>query len=284
LVPGIVKGKHPADGGSAGLVRSEERGVIVLTIRRPPANALDNGTVTALRHAMEAILRRRDRVKAVVLTGDGDRFFSAGGDVKELEELTVQEGIARIRSFHAILVAMERMEAPVVCAVNGDAVGGGAELCLFSDYRIAVRSARFGLPEVNHGLLPASKSIRQAVRVLGLRESRRLLYGGDIICSEEALRVGFVDDLAADRGEMMRKAMSWAESVGSKPRMLTGPLKQTMLHTGASSDGDLLRRTIKDFRRYFGTQEVREQMRSVLKRWERSRQGNREEKSPGETG
>jgi Enoyl-CoA hydratase/carnithine racemase len=278
-----MKGKRPVDGGSAGLVRSEERGVVVLTIRRPPANALDNDTVIALRRAMEGIVRRKDRVKAVVLTGDGDRFFSAGGDVKELEGLTVQEGIVRIRSFHAILDAMERMEAPVVCAVNGDAVGGGAELCLFSDYRVAVRSARFGLPEVNHGLLPASKSIRQAVRVLGLREARRLLYGGNIIGAEEALRVGFVDDLAADRGELMLKAMSWAESVGSKPRALTGPLKRTMLHTGVSSDGELLRMTIKDFRRYFRTPEVREQMRSVLERWKSSRRKSHEGEPPGGT-
>lgn len=278
-----MKGKRPVDGGSAGLVRSEERGVIVLTIRRPPANALDNDTVVALRRAMEGIVRRKDRVKAVVLTGDGDRFFSAGGDVKELEGLTVQEGIVRIRSFHAILDAMERMEAPVVCAVNGDAVGGGAELCLFSDYRVAVRSARFGLPEVNHGLLPASKSIRQAVWVFGLREARRLLYGGNIIGAEEALRVGFVDDLAADRGELMLKAMSWAESVGSKPRALTGPLKRTMLHTGASSDEELLRMTIKDFRRYFRTPEVREQMRSVLQRWQSLRRKSHEGEPPGGT-
>lgn len=257
--------------------------MVVLTIRRPPANALDNGTVVALRRAMEGIVRQKDRVKAVVLTGDGDRFFSAGGDVKEFDGGTAREGVARIRSFHAVLVAMERVEAPIVCAVNGAAVGGGAELCLFSDYRVAVRSARFGLPEVNHGLLPVSKSIRQVVRVLGLREARRLLYGGDIIGAEEALRVGFVDDLAADRGELMRKAISWAESVGSKPRVLTWPLKRTMLHTGASSDGELLRMAVSDFRRYFRSAEAREQMRSVLQRWQRPRGGNHEGESHGGT-
>lgn len=241
---------------------------MVLTIRRPPANALDIGMTMALRRAMEGILRNGDRVRAVVLTGDGDRFFSAGGDVKELEELAVREGISRIRSFHSILDAMERIQAPVVCAVNGDAVGGGAELCLFSDYRVAVRSARFGLPEVNHGLLPASKSIRQAVRVLGLREARRLLYGGLIVSAEEALRVGFVDELVADRKELLEKAMAWAEAVGSKPRALTGPLKRTMLHTAAASDEELVRMTVADFRRYFRDPEVREEMRSVLRRWQ----------------
>lgn len=263
--------KRPGVAGPGGIDRSEERGVVVLTIRRPPANALDNATVMALRREMEKLARRGDEVKGIVLTGDGDRFFSAGGDVKELEGLTVRGGIARVRAFHAVVNLIERIDTPVVCAVNGYAVGGGAEFCLFADYRVAVRSARFGLPEVNHGLLPASKSIRQAVRVLGLREARKILYGGDIIDAEEALRVGFVDDLVADRKELMEKAVSWARSVGSKPKVLTGPLKRTMLQTAGSTDRELERMTITDFRRYFATAEVREQMRSVLGKWKRGR-------------
>ncbi|MBI5904629.1 MAG: enoyl-CoA hydratase/isomerase family protein [Deltaproteobacteria bacterium] len=247
--------------------------MVILTIRRPPANALDNATVMALRRAMEDLMRRGDDVKGIVLTGHGDRFFSAGGDVKELEGLTVRGGVARIRAFHAVIGLMERIEAPVVCAVNGYAVGGGAELCLFSDHRVAVRSARFGLPEVNHGLLPAAKSIRQAVRVLGLRDARRLLYGGDIIDAEEARRIGVVDDIVENREELMRKAIFWVRTVGSKPRALTGPLKWTMLHTAGSTDKELERMTVQDFRRYFGTPEVRERMRSVLGRWKRPRNG-----------
>ncbi len=255
--------------------------VVRLTIHRPPANALDNATLAALRRELEELARRGDAVKGIVLTGHGDRFFSAGGDVKELEGLTVRGGIARVRLVHAVIGLIERIDTPVVCAVNGYAVGGGAEFCLFSDYRVAVRSARFGLPEVNHGLLPASTSIRQAVRVMGLREARRLLYGGDIIGAEEARRVGFVDDLVADRKELMEKAISWAQAVGSKPRTLTGPLKRTMLHTVSSTNRKMEQMTVDDFRRYFGTPEVREQRRSLLQRWQRLRRGNHDGEPPG---
>ena len=283
MVPRGVKGKSTCVAGPVGLERSEEHGVVVLTIHRPPANALDNATVMALRRTLEELARRGNEVKGIVLTGHGDRFFSAGGDVKELEGLTVRGGIARVLAFHDVISLMERIDAPVVCAVNGYAVGGGAEFCLFSDYRVAVRSARFGLPEVNHGLLPAAKSIRQAVRVMGLREARKVLYGGAIMDAEEALRVGFVDDLVDDRVELMGKAISWAQSVGSKPRALTGALKRTMLHTAGYTDTEMKRMTVDDFRRYFGTPEVREQMRSVLQRWERPRRGNRKGEPPGGT-
>jgi len=276
-----MKAKCTGVAGPGGLERSEEGGVVVLTIHRPPANALDNATVAALRRAFEELARRGDEVKGIILTGHGDRFFSAGGDVKELDGLTVRAGIARVRTFHKVISLMERVDAPVVCAVNGDAVGGGAEFCLFSDYRVAVRSARFGLPEVNHGLLPAAKSIRQAVRVMGLREARRVLYGGAIMDAEEARRVGFVDDLAADREELMEKAVSWVRAVGSKPRVLTGPLKRTIRDTAGSTDREMERMTVDDFRRYFGTPEVREQMRSVLQRWQRSRRENHEGKPRG---
>jgi len=269
LVPRGVKGKCAGVAGPGGLERSEECGVVVLTIHHPPANALDNATLMALRRTLKELARRGSEVKGIVLTGHGDRFFSAGGDVKELEGLTVRAGIARVLAFNDVIGLMERIDAPVVSAVNGYAVGGGAEFCLFSDYRVAVRSARFGLPEVNHGLLPTAKSIRQAVRVMGLREARRVLYGGAIMDAEEARRVGFVDDLVADREELMEKAVSWAKAVGSKPRALTGPLKRTMLHTAGSTDREMERMTVDDFRRYFGTPEVREQMRSVLGRWKR---------------
>ncbi len=98
--------------------------------------------------------------------------------------------------------------------------------------------------------------------------------------AEEALRVGFVDDLVDDREELMEKAVSWAHSVGSKPRALTGALKRTMLHTAGSTDTEMKRMTVDDFRRYFGAPEGREQMRSVLQRGGRPRGGNRKVAPP----
>lgn len=186
--------------------------------------------------------------------------------------MTAEGGIVRIRSFHSALGLLERLEMPVVCAVNGDAVGGGAELCLFADYRVAVSRARLGLPEVNHGLLPAARSIQQAVRVLGLREARRLLLEGMLIGADEAARIGLVDVVVRDGEELRRETARWAAEMAKKPRTLLGSLKRTMALAGTLSDEELLRLTISDFTRYFVDAEARERMRGLMARWRESRQ------------
>jgi enoyl-CoA hydratase/carnithine racemase len=250
-------------------VRSEAGGVVTLTISRPPANAFDNVTINRLRSLLEEIDKQGCGVRSVIITGSGSRFFSAGGDVKELDGMTEKEGIARIRDFHAVLVLLERLEAPVACAVNGDAVGGGTEICLFADYRVGVANARFGLPEVNHGLLPAARSVQQAVRVLGLREARRLLFEGRLIGAEEAVRIGLIDGVARDGEELAWLIRRWADDMARKPRLLLGSLKRTMALAGRLTEEEQYEMMISDFRRYFSDEEVRGRMRELIDRWKR---------------
>jgi enoyl-CoA hydratase/carnithine racemase len=266
--------------GDETVIRSESGGIVTIILNRPPANALDNATLVRLRELFVDLAAEEGRVRGVILTGAGT-LFCAGGDIKELDALTPELGIERIRSFHAIIAGIEYLDAPVSCAVNGDAVGGGMELCLFADYRIAVETARFGLPEINHGLLPAARSIQQAVRVLGLREARRLMFGGGLIDAREALRIGLVDAVARDRGELLERAREWASAMAGKPRDLFGPLKRTMQLTGCLSNVEAEEMTISDFRRYFQSEAVREQMRSVLARWKRRRSPQRNGEGKG---
>lgn len=255
------------------ILRTKTDGVTTLTISRPPANAFDSITIHTLKENLEELDKGGDGASCVILTGAGSRFFSAGGDVKELDGMTEADGIVRVRGFHATLGILERLEMPVVCAVNGDAVGGGAELCLFADYRVAVSYARFGLPEVNHGLLPAARSIQQAVRVLGLQEARRLLLEGRLIDAVEAKRIGLVDAVVCDEDELRRETVRWASEMAKKPRALLGPLKHTMTLTGRLSDHEMLRMTIGNFKRYFRDEEARGRMRELIERWRRP--GNR---------
>lgn len=249
------------------VVWSETDGVVTLTLSRPPANALDKATIEALKAHFEALHKGGSEARCVTLTGSGTRFFSAGGDVKELDGMMEDEGIVRVRGFHAVLGLLERLEMPVVCAVNGDAVGGGTELCLYADYRVAVSRARFGLPEVNHGLLPASRSIHQAVRLLGLREARRLLLDGRLIEAEEAARIGLVDTVVQDEEELRREAARWAAEMVRKPRALLGALKRTMALTGWLTEEEQLQMTISDFSRYFRDDEVRGRRRELIDLW-----------------
>src|SRR5690242_3840630 len=122
--------RHESD-AAAGLWTADHDGVVVATLDRPPANALNR----ALLLAMTALFRDRGRSDPapIVITGAGGRFFCAGGDIKEADGAAADPVEARMRGFHNLLVAMERYPAPVIAAVNGDCVGGGVEYALFAD-------------------------------------------------------------------------------------------------------------------------------------------------------
>lgn len=266
------KGEKMRSSPDTTVIETRMDGIVILTIDHPPANTLDNATIGLLTESFTMYCVPASDVRVVILTGEGTRFFSAGGDLKELDGMTCDVGVERIRAAHKLVCVMECLDVPIVCAVNGDAVGGGTELCLFADYRIAVKHARFGLPEVKHGLLPTAWSIQQAVRLLGLRETRRLLYGGELIGAEEAARIGLVDRVVEGNEALHREAREWAESIAGKPRELVGPIKRTMRLAGQLSDESVEEMTISDFRRYFGSEEAGRQLRAVLSRWKRPSQ------------
>lgn len=176
---------HPADGRLA-----------VLRIERPPVNALDQAmwdlfaTVTAALHAGTAY-------RAVVITG-GSEHFAAGADVKEMLGLTADEFHRRNRvlqqAFHALATAPQI----TVAAINGYALGGGCELALAADFRIAGRGAVVGLPEITLGIMPGSGGTQRLTRVVGPARAKDLILSGRLVPAEEALRIGLVDRVVDD--------------------------------------------------------------------------------------
>jgi enoyl-CoA hydratase/carnithine racemase len=243
----------------------EERsgGTVWLTLDNPPANALTNALIGDLASRL-ACLAGDPAARAVVLTGSGERFFCAGGDIRELEVMTVEKGVERVRTWYRVLEALEGLPVPVVCAANGDAVGGGTELCLFADYRVAVEGARFGLPEINHGLIPADKSMHRAVEVVGLRQARRLLYGGSLVSTREAAEIGLVDDVVAGPAEMRERVSAWAEEMGRKHRRLFRAIKAAL--NGGAHPTDAEARSVENFRGYFEDPAVQADLARALRR------------------
>lgn len=233
------------------LRESFDHGVVTLEMANPPANALGNQLIAELR---DAIVRRSSSpdTRAVILTGSGNRFFSAGGDVKELEGLTISRAEQRLADFHELVCALESFPAPVVAAVNGYAIGGALELCLFSDYSICVSDARFGFPEINHGILPLAKGVDQAVRTLGLKEARRILYGGQLFDAAHALRIGAVDEVV-EPDDLHDRARSVAAEFAAKDRTLFHALKRTINDTYSVSAAELKQNTLSQLGEYFGT-------------------------------
>ena len=210
---------------ATGLRTAGHDGVLVATLDRPPANALNRPLLLA----MIALFRDRGEgdPPPVVITGAGDRFFCAGGDIKEVDGAAAGPIQQRMRGFHNLLVAMERYRAPVIAAVNGDCVGGGVEYALFADAVLAAPHARFGFPEIRHGLLPADKGIQRLIRLIRMRRARDLLLSGELIGAEEAARWGLVDAII-EPGRLMIEALDRAREAGRRAPVLYAALKHAV--------------------------------------------------------
>jgi enoyl-CoA hydratase/carnithine racemase len=224
-------------------------GVAVLTLNRPPANALNNTLVHELATTLDTLASGLD-APALVLTGAGELFFCAGGDIKEAIAYDAELMAERMTSFHALLKSLENYPRPLICAVNGWCVGGAIEMTLFADAVYASPDARFVFPEINHGMLPAVKGIGRARRVLGDRSARRLLLGGHPVDVYEAEALGMVD-LVVERDDLLETATAHARAAAAKPATVFAALKRALNEADGWSDEQQLNSTVADARTVF---------------------------------
>ncbi|GAC1311115.1 MAG: enoyl-CoA hydratase-related protein [Vulcanimicrobiaceae bacterium] len=183
--------------------------VATVTLDRPKVlNALNILLLRELADAL-ATLEGDGDVRAIILTGAGDRAFAAGADIAELGALPgAVDGVAQARLGQALTLQIERMRTPVIAAINGFALGGGCELAMACDIRIASDRARFGQPEVNLGLCPGYGGTQRTARLLGRGMAMLLCLSAEMIDAVEASRIGLVervvphDELLAEAGRI----------------------------------------------------------------------------------
>jgi len=196
-------------------VRTENRdGVLIVTIDRPKVlNALNAQTVGEIGEAFEAA-REDDSVKAVILTGGGEKAFVAGADINELAKMTPISGKATASKGQGVFFDIERFPKPVIAAINGYALGGGCELALACHIRIASENAQIGLPEVTLGIIPGYGGTQRLARLVGKGKALEIICTADRIGAADAEKIGLVnkvvpaDQLMSVAEEMARKIAS----------------------------------------------------------------------------
>jgi enoyl-CoA hydratase/carnithine racemase len=177
------------------LLKEEKDGVVVLTLNRPEVmNAFNFPMLFALKEQVEA-LRFNPDIRVIIITGSGQKAFCAGADLKEradLDELQVKEFIFTIRD---LFTSIEYLNKPIIAAINGVSLGGGTELCLACDIRVAALNASMGLTETRLAIIPGAGGTQRLPRIIGRGKAKELIFTGRRVEAREALQIGLVNQI-----------------------------------------------------------------------------------------
>ncbi|AVH95381.1 MULTISPECIES: enoyl-CoA hydratase/isomerase family protein [Streptomyces] len=209
-------------------------GVGTIRLDRPPMNALDVATQDRLRELAQEVTDRDD-VRAVVLYG-GEKVFAAGADIKEMQVMDHVAMVKRSRALQDAFTAVARVPKPVVAAITGYALGGGCELALCADYRIAADNAKLGQPEILLGLIPGAGGTQRLSRLVGPSRAKDLIFTGRMVKADEALSLGLVDRVVP-AAEVYEQAHAWAAKLAQGPAVALRAAKEA-IDQGLETDID----------------------------------------------
>ncbi|MFT5432258.1 MAG: enoyl-CoA hydratase [Myxococcota bacterium] len=214
------------------LVDRREGGVVVCTFNRPDVrNALSRSMVNDIRRLLEA-LSLDDELTALVLTGAGGRSFISGADIGELKTRVRNDAFRRINT--SLFRELEQFAAPTIAAVVGYALGGGCELAMACDLRVAGKGARFGQPEVGLGIVPGAGGCQRLPRLVGIGRARELIFTGRIIDAAESLAIGLVNRVVDD-ADVVSAACDLAAEIGRNSRLAVRMAKTLINSAGEMS-------------------------------------------------
>ncbi|SFB90032.1 enoyl-CoA hydratase [Polaromonas sp. OV174] len=223
-----------------GALLYEVRGqVAVITLNRPDRmNSLGSTMQPDLARAFFEFARTDDRVRAVLITGSGERAFCAGADIKERADVLMRgtEYFLSQKAMQDLFRNIEEFEKPVIAAINGVALGGGLELALCCDIRLASASARFGLPEIKLGAIPAAGGTQRLPRLIGEARAKELIFSAELIAADVALHYGLVSRVLPP-AELMSAALELADRIARLPPLAVRFAKRA-INRGMQTDLD----------------------------------------------
>jgi enoyl-CoA hydratase len=246
---------------------SREDGVAVVTIARPEAmNALDLDTLTALRDRLQE-LAEDEEIRVVVLTGEGEKAFVAGADIKYMSGLDVDEAKAWGALGHEAGRLLEEMPKATIAAINGFALGGGCELALACDIRYAASTAKLGQPEINLGIIPGWGGTQRLARATTLGYAKELILTGRVVDAEEAERRGLVNAVF-EPGELLDKTLETARLIASKSPVAVAAAKEACNRALQGEHGTNLEDEGNLFGELFSSEDAKEGMTAFVEKRE----------------
>lgn len=238
-----------------------DAGVGTIRLDRPPVNALNKQVQEEIRAAAHEATERGD-VRAVVIYG-GEKTFAGGADIKEMAEMSYAEMAARAPGLSSALTAVAEIPKPTVAAITGYALGGGLELALTADRRVAGDNVKVGQPEIQLGIIPGMGGTQRLTRLIGPSKAKDLIYTGRFVKAEEALALGVVDEVVAP-DDVYSAARAWADQFSGAAGRALAAAKAAI---DGGLDGDIvsgLKLESHLFAGLFATEDQKTGMRSFI--------------------
>jgi enoyl-CoA hydratase/carnithine racemase len=247
------------------IVYERQEGIATITLNRPKSmNSLSSQLLKELDHALTDI-ERDDSIKVVILAGT-EKFFAAGADITEIGSLATSVDAHRfLKDAQAVFNKMEDLEKPVIAAISGLALGGGCELALACDLRIAAENSTFGQPEIKIGVIPGAGGTQRLPRIIGLTKAKELLYTGDFIDAQEAYRIGLVNKVVPV-ASLMDESRKMAQKISRQPGFA---LKVTKLAVNGGFNMDIksaMAYEARCFEILFSTEDQKEGMKAFVEK------------------
>lgn len=215
------------------LLAEKEEGIAFVKLNRPPVNLLSAKSYTEL-YDVFSELDEDDSVNVIILTGAGDKSFAAGLDIMDLTGMNIPDYLKFAATVRKAVDKIAGVNKPTIAALFGFALGGGCELALACDLRIAANDAAIGCPEVKLGIMPGSGGTQRMTRLIGISKTKELLMMGGTVTGEEAARIGLANKAVAKEA-VLDEAKAWAKKLGTMPKVAVGLIK-TAVDEGANMD------------------------------------------------
>ncbi len=253
------------------LLKEQKNKTLILTLNRPEVmNCLNVGLLCALKDEIE-LLKNRDDIRTLILTGTGEKSFCAGADLKERASMKPAQVKNFIITIRDMLTAIAQLPIPVICAVNGIALGGGTEVALAADIRIASETASMGLTETKLAIIPGGGGTQRLPRIIGVAKAKELIFTGRRVDAKEALDIGLVNRIAPAKS-LLDECMKMADMIAQNGPIALEMAKyaidkgiETDLATGLAIESNAYRITIPTEDRLEGLTAFREKRQPVYK-------------------